>query len=477
MRDHENNTQNILNAPNPLKNKAVSATNGGGENSNGLQAVIQLDSFRNLWLGQIFSQLADKFYIVFMVYILDSNLIKINTQSPGLFTDMADAIQLDTGPSDPLINILVTGIFVANTIPAMLLGTLAGVWADRLPKRQVMVASNALRALLVLLAPLCVLDGPNWLGLGWAYWALLGMTFLESVLTQFFAPAEQATIPLLVPPNNLLAANSIYQATSMGATIVGFAIGFPILMLLHTGFPSVLINNTKVGGEFLLLPLCYGIAAFCISNLRIRERRIKNPNTTFFMEIKEGLSVLKSKPKVRRAMMQLVLLYSLLAALYVLSIPIASSLELLGRKGFGTLLAVCGLGMALGAVVIAQIGYSFSRKSLAISGLFAITCSLVLIGQSTKTNSLWFTLTLCGVLGIGAALLAIPAQTTLQEETPEEQRGKVFGLQNNLINISLSLPLVLAGALVSHYGLMAVIWVLAGITLIAALLEYPWKRC
>ena len=98
---------------------------------------------------------------------------------------MADAIQIDNGPSDPLINILVTGIFVANTIPAMLLGTLAGVWADRYPKRRVMVASNALRALLVLLTPLCVLNGPNWLGLSWAYWALISMTFLESLLTQF----------------------------------------------------------------------------------------------------------------------------------------------------------------------------------------------------------------------------------------------------------------------------------------------------
>ena len=44
-------------------------------------------------------------------------------------------------------------------------------------------------------------------------------------------------------------------------------------------------------------------------------------------------------------------------------------------------------------------------------------------------------------------------------------------------NISLSLPLVLAGALVSQYGLIAVIWVLAGITLFATLLEYPWQRC
>ena len=83
---------------------------------------------------------------------------------------------------------------------------------------------------------------------------------------------------------------------------------------------------------------------------------------------------------------------------------------------------------------------------------------------------------LCGTLGIGAALVAIPAQTTLQEDTPEDQRGKVFGLQNNLINISLSLPLVLAGTLVSRYGLLPVLWLLAAFALIAALLEFPWEQ-
>jgi MFS family permease len=87
------------------------------------------------------------------------------------------------------------------------------------------------------------------------------------------------------------------------------------------------------------------------------------------------------------------------------------------------------------------------------------------------------TLLLCGLLGVGAALLAIPAQTTIQEETPEHRRGRVFGLQNNLINISLSLPLVLAGTLVSRWGLSPVLWGLAGMAAAAALAERPWRRC
>ena len=188
-----------------------------------------------------------------------------------------------------------------------------------------------------------------------------------------------------------------------------------------------------------------------------------------------GIQVLLERASVRTSMVHLVLLYSLLAALYVLAISLASAIQGLGPTGFGSLLAMSGLGMAIGAVVVAQIGHSFSRRRLAATGLGAITWSLVLLGQ--LRGNLPYTLGLCGLLGVGAALVAIPAQTTIQEDTPESQRGRVFGLQNNLINIALSLPLVLAGALVSSVGLLPVLWLLAVLALIAALIERPWQRC
>jgi predicted MFS family arabinose efflux permease len=192
-------------------------------------------------------------------------------------------------------------------------------------------------------------------------------------------------------------------------------------------------------------------------------------------EIGEGLQVLRERRSVRAAMLQLVLLYSLLAALYVLAISLAATIESLGPTGFGILLAASGVGLALGALAVAQIGERFNRRLLASSGLGVVACCLVLLGQ--VRGHLVPTLALCALLGVGAAVLAIPAQTTIQEDTPEEQRGKVFGLQNNLINIALSLPLVLAGAVVSRYGLLPVLWGLAGMALLAALIEQPWRRC
>ncbi|MAR07796.1 MAG: MFS transporter [Cyanobium sp. NAT70] len=439
------------------------------EPGHGLQAVLQLTDFKRLWVGQIFSQLADKFYIVLMVYLIDQHLL-LSTQN-GALAGVASAIRMDLTTRAQVITLLATGIFVANTIPAMVLGTVAGVWSDRWPKRPVMVASNALRALLVLLAPFCLLPGPTWLGLPWGYWGLVLMTFFESILTQFFAPSEQAAIPLLVPSKQLLAANSLYQATSMGATIVGFALGEPILKGLH----QLALHFGAQGGEFLLLPFCYGMAAVSLLAIRLKEQPRPPSGTSLWQEIGEGLQVLKHVPTVRGAMVHLVLLYSLLAALYVLALQLAALISSLGPSGFGMLLAMSGIGMALGAVVIAQIGHRYSRRRLTAVGLGTITWCLVLLSQ--LRGSLAFTLTLCGILGIGAALVAIPAQTTIQEDTPETERGRVFGLQNNLINIALSLPLVLAGTLVSSIGLEPVLILLAVMAALAAVLERPWKRC
>jgi len=437
----------------------------------GLAAVLSLRGFRRLWVGQIFSQLADKFYIVLMVFLIAQYWVSDNPQADQALAEAAAAIRIDLETRAQVITLLATGIYVANTIPAMLFGTVAGVWADRWPKRSVMVSSNALRAALVLLIPFVLVEGPQWMGLSWGYWALVAMTFVESALTQFFAPAEQAAIPLLVPSHQLLAANSVYQATSMAATIVGFALGDPILRLLQGSLAQLGIR----GGEFVLLPLCYALAAVAIAGIPLKEPLREPRGITVWEEIGEGIQVLRERPSVRGAMLHLVLLYSLLAALYVLAISLAAAISGLGPTRFGTLLAMSGVGLALGALSVAQLGERFSRRLLATTGLGTIAFCLVLLGQ--LRGSLVFTLLLCALLGVGAALLAIPAQTTIQEDTPEDQRGRVFGLQNNLINIALSLPLVLAGTVVSRYGLLPVLWGLAAIAAVAALCERPWRGC
>ncbi len=98
---------------------------------------------------------------------------------------------------------------------------------------------------------------------------LVGGTFLVSTLTQFFAPAEQTAIPLIVPRSQLLPANSLYTTTMMVLLIVGFAVGEPLLALVQT---TVQHLNPQWGfGRELLVGGAYAIAGLLLLFLRTGE--------------------------------------------------------------------------------------------------------------------------------------------------------------------------------------------------------------
>jgi predicted MFS family arabinose efflux permease len=86
--------------------------------------------------------------------------------------------------------------------------------------------------------------------------------------------------------------------------------------------------------------------------------------------------------------------------------------------------------------------------------------------MSSFTNSLTWTVLSIVLVGICGATIAIPMQTTVQSETPPEMRGKVFGLQNNAVNIALSLPLALTGVAETMFGVPNVLRGLAVIVLL-----------
>ncbi|MEN9235600.1 MAG: hypothetical protein Q6K59_05405, partial [Gloeomargarita sp. GMQP_bins_25] len=91
-----------------------------------------------------------------------------------------------------------------------------------------------------------------------------------------------------------------------------------------------------------------------------------------------------------------------------------------------------------------------------------------LLGLALTIRSLTWAFIWYGLLGLGAAWVAIPLQTLLQAETPEAMRGKVFGFQNNAVNIALSLPLAVVGVAAARLGLPMVLVGLAGLVTLLA---------
>jgi predicted MFS family arabinose efflux permease len=102
--------------------------------------------------------------------------------------------------------------------------------------------------------------------------------------------------------------------------------------------------------------------------------------------------------------------------------------------------------------------------------------ALALMGLSAFTQHLWISVLFITLLGLFASLVGVPMQTTIQAETPEEMRGKVFGLQNNATNIALSLPLALAGVAETFLGLPTVFLGLAGLAIAGGVLTWYISR-
>jgi MFS family permease len=152
-------------------------------------------------------------------------------------------------------------------------------------------------------------------------------------------------------------------------------------------------------------------------------------------------------------MLQLMLFYSVFAALTVLAIDLVEEIGLQPTQ-FGFLLAAAGVGMVFGAGLLGHWGDRFHHKPLPLAGFLVIATSLAAFNLTTD---LWLGLGLSTLLGVGASLVGVPMQTLLQHQTPEAMHGKVFGFQNNVVNIALSLSLAIAGPLTDALGLRVVL--------------------
>jgi Arabinose efflux permease len=293
------------------------------------------------------------------------------------------------------------------------------------------------------------------------------INFFVSTLTQFFAPAEQAVIPLIVEKPHLLSANSLYTTTMMASVIIGFAMGDPLLELADSlvakiGFGETLGKEFVVGGS-------YAIAGLLLILLKTGEQKDKTEKEQphILADLRDGLRYLKNHHGVRNAIIQQIILFSIFAALAVLAVRLAEIIPGMEAEEFGLLLAAAGVGLGIGAGIVGQLGHWLSHFQLSMIGSIGMAVSLV--GLSIFNQEFWVAMGLISILGIFGAVVGVPMQTTVQAETPEEMRGKVFGLQNNAVNIALSLPLALVGVAETFLGLSTVLVGLAGAAITAGI--------
>ncbi len=415
---------------------------------NGILQVLRIKPFLLMMISEFFSQLAfnmQHFVLIFLIYSL--------TRS----------------------NTAVSGMILSFMIPAVLLSVIAGVCVDRWNKKKVILSVHLVRAILLL--PFLVPD----LHLGLIYF----LTFLIAVATQFLVPAESAIIPSIVPKNLIISANAVYAFGLYGGLLIGYIFSGPALFLLGR-------TNTIV---FLIL--LFLISAFFVATVKLIIRKKETPNENlssgntfaFAREAKEIFTFIRKARKVMHALFMLtiaqaiVFMFAVLTPGYVTTI-LDAPLESLSL----VLIAPAGLGLGIGALILGSIGKKFQHKWLSavgfmISGIVFIL--LPLAGKFTSytfiqnfnnflphildINILHIIVVLAFAVGFSMSLVFIPSNATIQIETNEEMRGRMYGLLSSLIGAVSFLPVIAAGGLADLLGVGVVIM---GIGVLMVLLSF-----
>lgn len=419
----------------------------------GASASSALEVFRNrpfllLWLSQAFTQIGGNMVIY------------------GLIVIILQATSSNTAVSFLILTFLG---------PAVLFSAVAGVYVDRLDKRLVLVVTNLLRAGAFVLLFLAGDFLP----------VILVLNVVISTITVFFGPAEAAMIPSLVPRRQLISANGVFILTLNAAFAVGFALLGPIFVTLF-GAPALI----------LIVAVCYLIAAaFCwtlppappvaatggAGSRSVAEDAEQAMGSTLG-QLREGIAFIRLNPRISWSLVYLGIAASLVGVLGVLGPDFATDSLGLEPKDFAVVILPLGFGIVMGILLLNSFGHLAPRRRIIEGGLVSLGILLVLMAgagplsrllQSAEaaaglisladfTSLLVIVVFIALVAGIAYAFVAIPSQTQLQEDIPEDVRGRVFGVLNMLVSVASFAPIIVVGPVSDIVGTTNVLFVVAG---------------
>ncbi len=394
----------------------------------GYKSLLRNRDFMFLLVAQIFSQLADRAVFVLFVAVLTAQET-LSKAAPTEFHAPAGAAQMTSW------------LYVAFTIPAVLLSPLAGVYVDRASNRSVMVFSNVVRGICVALVSMPSVERHPML----AYF----LAFLTSIGAQFFAPAETSSIPRLVKHEDLYHANSLFFTTMMIALGFGFAAGEPI------------ISHVGLADAPFFIACCFFVAALllCFVKDNVPHKENREP---WWEELRFGLAYISSNATVFRAIMKITILFSTIITLNIIAVALSQQVLHIKPFQFGWIVAAAGLGMCIGNFVTAHYGQKMKPTALAYLGFTGIGLFMSLSGSLGFIQTLVLpelglpesafhsgfvgaALLLSIFTGFCCAMVAVPTQASLQAAVPENLRGKVFGAQNTAMSAASTIPVILAG--------------------------------
>jgi dTMP kinase len=326
---------------------------------------------------------------------------------------------------------------VLRLLPSLVLGPVAGVFADRFDRRKTMAACDIARFLLIASVPTVYLI-TNSVGFTVAWLAVAQLCIEGAVL--IWSPAKEAAVPNLLPPEKYEAANQLSLATTYG---IAPPLAFAVLAILERG--SNVWANLGPWAEPMVLALyltaaMFGILAvtvyFFIPQISGRYGTIAAKTSSVWHDFVEGWTYMRSAERVRGLIVGMLGAFSGAGVLIGVGTVYASTLGA-GDAAFYTLAVFLFLG--LGA------GIAFGPKLIGeLSRLRWFGMSIVLAGAGLAIDALAphmvFSILGSVVIGLGAGMAFLAGITLLQRETEDEIRGRMFAF----IAVSARVILMLA---------------------------------
>lgn len=373
-----------------------------------LLRVLKNGNFLALWIGQIISQFGDRLAQMALI---------------GLYLKQTAGISLSH--SVPVMR----NLFFFSTLPILLFSPLAGVYVDRWSRKKTLIATDLLRAGLILLIPLLA-------GYTDGMWSVYGVIFLIFTVTCFFSPAKSAIIPNLVKKRELLAANSLSNITRLIAMIGGVTAGG--IIVAWTG--------TKV--SFYVDSLSFLLSGLAILAIRIKEdpppEESKDGIRRVAKELVAGLNFIRKKKRVKFVATSLFILMGASGIGYLLVTVFVTKALNLGTIGLSVLATFLGIGMLAGSLIYGHFGEQIEREKVIVGGTLICGVCAVLLGGS---KSLFLLSLGVSIIGFIASPIMIAAYTLTQELTPDRIRGRVFSALEVIINSSFLFFIWVAGVL------------------------------
>ena len=340
-------------------------------------------------------------------------------------------------------------VLIVSALPTLFIGLFAGVFVDRFDRKRILLASDLLRAGIVVLIPLAF----DALGPDKGMLAMYGLLFLSATVRQFFDPAWESVLPEIASEEELSRANSFLAISSFGSTAVGFAAaGFLSTINIH--FPFYIDSGTFLF-SFLLVLL-----------VRVPKVAKSEETTTVGVvldNLRAGASYLWTTPILRSAILLTIPILMAFGFWNVMLLPMAIKVLHATNFEYGLQEGLTSVGFVAGALFMARFGDRLAEGTWIVSAYVLMGTFGILYGLAPNIEVAILMVTATGFLNSPAA---VSRRSLLQKNIPREMRGRVFSA--NFVIRDVSLLVGMAGAGLADFFDVRLLIVIASSVVIGA---------